>query len=49
VQKSLAFAYVKPQFSAPGTELEVQILGERYPLRNLGEPAHDPENARMRA
>jgi len=48
VQKSLAFAYVDPQVSDPGTVLEVQILGERYPLRTLGDPAHDPENARMR-
>ena len=33
VGKSLAFAYVEPQYAAPGTALEVAGLGERRTRR----------------
>ncbi len=49
VGKSLAFAYVKPAAAAPGTELEVMVLGEKRPARVLAEAVYDPANERPRA
>ncbi|WP_171103464.1 FAD-dependent oxidoreductase [Ruegeria sp. HKCCD7255] len=40
--KILAFAYVKPEAAAPGTELSVVIHGMPRAARVLGEPAYDP-------
>lgn len=48
VQRSLAFAYLDPAHAAPGTALEVMILGERRPAVVLDAPAYDPENRRPR-
>ncbi|MDX1401050.1 MAG: FAD-dependent oxidoreductase, partial [Kiloniellales bacterium] len=48
VRKSLAFAYVDPLASEPGTELEVMILGEKRPARVLGEAVYDPNSERPR-
>ncbi len=44
VGKSLAFGYIRPDCADPGTELEVMILGEKYPARVLGLPLYDPES-----
>jgi dimethylglycine dehydrogenase len=49
VEKSLAFAYIDPEFAAPGTELQVMILGEPLPARVLAEAVYDPKNERPRA
>ncbi|ESR22824.1 GcvT family protein [Lutibaculum baratangense] len=49
VGKSLALAMVRPEFAAPGTELEVQILGEYRRATVVAESPFDPENARLRA
>jgi dimethylglycine dehydrogenase len=49
VRRSLAFAYVEPALAAPGTQLELLILGERRPAEVLAEAAYDPANARLRA
>ncbi len=49
IEKSLALAMVKPEHGVEGTELEIQILGERYPATVIPESPYDPENARMRA
>ena len=49
VQKSLAFAYVRPQFIVPGTTFEIEILGERCAATVLAEAASDAGNARLRA
>ncbi len=48
VKQSLAFAYVDPDVAAPGTELEIMVLGQRTPATVLGEPAYDPRNLRPR-
>nr|WP_316650430.1 FAD-dependent oxidoreductase [uncultured Gellertiella sp.] len=48
-QKALAFAYVTPDLAAPGTALELEILGQRHGATVLAEPVFDPENARPRA
>ncbi|MYH70067.1 MAG: aminomethyl transferase family protein, partial [Gammaproteobacteria bacterium] len=49
VRKSLGFGYVPPQLAAPGTELDVGLLGERRRVKVLQEPVYDPANERLRA
>jgi dimethylglycine dehydrogenase len=49
VQKSLGFGYVDPGNSAPGTELDVDLLGARCRATVLKDPVYDPENKRLRA
>ena len=49
VGKLLAFAYVRPEVAAPGTALEVVIMGEPRSARVLAEAAYDPESALPRA
>ncbi len=49
VKKSLAFAYVDPESSEPGSSLEIAILGERRGARVLAGPPYDPANALPRA
>ncbi len=49
VQKSLAFAYVKPEASAPGTELEVHVLADMRKARVLEEAVYDPANEKPRS
>lgn len=45
---SYAFAWLDPAHAAPGTRLDVQILGERRPAVVLAEPAYDPKNERLK-
>jgi dimethylglycine dehydrogenase len=49
IGKSLALAYVKTGNGEIGTELEVEILGERRPARVIPESPCDPENEKLRA
>lgn len=49
VDTSLAFGYVRPDHAAPGTDLEVLMLGEPRPARVLAEARHDPDNLRPRS
>ncbi|WP_424973026.1 FAD-dependent oxidoreductase [Dinoroseobacter sp. S76] len=42
--KILAFAYLAPEATAPGTALEVVIHGTPRPARVLDAPAYDPES-----
>ena len=49
VGRSIAFAFVEPDFAAPGTELEISILDRRCRARVVAEPLHDPANERLRA
>ena len=44
VGKILAFAYVKPAASRPGTALRVVIHGAPRAARVLDGPAYDPES-----
>ncbi|MCP4289340.1 MAG: FAD-dependent oxidoreductase [Gammaproteobacteria bacterium] len=48
-KKSLALGLVKPEMAAIGTELEIEILGERYEATVIEESPYDPENARLRS
>ena len=45
----LAWAYVHPDSAAPGTTLEVMVLGARRPAEVVAEPVWDPANERPRA
>ena len=47
--KSLAIGYVQPDFAAVGTELMIEILGERKRATVLVESPYDPENRELRA
>ena len=49
VNKSLAFAYVEPHLTAPGTPLEVLMFNERRQARLIPEPVWDKENVRPRS
>ena len=47
--KSLAIGYVKPAFATPGTQLGIEILGERKSATVLIDSPYDPENKDLRA
>ncbi len=48
VGKSLALAMVEPGLAAPGTELAIEILGERRPVTIIPESPFDPDNLVLR-
>lgn len=47
--KSLALAMIAPELNVPGTELSIDILGERYGCTVVEESPYDPDNERLRA
>ena len=49
VRKNIAMGFVEDAYSAPGSALEIGIIGERYPAQVAEAPLYDPTNARMRA
>ena len=49
VQKSLGFGYVDSANSEPGTDLGIDLLGERCRATVLKDAAYDPANDRLRA
>ena len=49
VGKSMAMGYVETAHSAPGTQLEVEIIGEFYPAVVQENPLYDPDGERMRS
>jgi dimethylglycine dehydrogenase len=49
VRKSLAFVYVPPEYAAPGTTFELEILERRCLATVLPEAAYDPENIRLQS
>jgi len=49
LRKSLAIGYVKPEFAAVGTELVVEVLGERKRATVLVDSPYDSQNADLRA
>jgi dimethylglycine dehydrogenase len=44
VGRSLGFVYVTPDFEAPGSTFELDMLGTRRTATVLAEPAYDPNN-----
>ncbi len=50
VDGSIALGMIRPDLSAPGTEVEVEIYGERVPATVQPDvPLWDPENERLKA
>jgi dimethylglycine dehydrogenase len=49
LNKSVALAYVRPEFELPGTALEIEIFGARQPATVGLEPLFDQRNERLRA
>lgn len=49
VGKSLGFVYVAPEYEAPGSTFELDMLGVRRTATVLAEPAYDPANEALRA
>ncbi|MBU6378976.1 MAG: FAD-dependent oxidoreductase [Gammaproteobacteria bacterium] len=49
LQQSIALAYVRTDLAVAGTELAVEILGERRRAVVATEPLYDPQNLRLRA
>ena len=49
VGKSLGFVYVAPDYEAPGSTFELDMLGTRRTATVLAEPAWDPNNETIRA
>ena len=47
--KSLALAYVEPAAAAPGTTLEIEILGERKAATVIPDSPYDLENTSLRS
>jgi dimethylglycine dehydrogenase len=49
VGKSIAFGYVTPGLTDPGTKLEVEVLGQKLPAEVVATPLYDPANQKMKA
>jgi len=49
VEKSLALAMVRPEHAEVGTELEMDILGEKHRVTVIPESPYDPDNLRLRS
>jgi dimethylglycine dehydrogenase len=49
LKKSLAIGYVRSDFAAVGTRLQIEILGERKQATVLVDSPYDPENKELRA
>ena len=48
VQQSIAYGYLPEEYATPGTPVEIQYFGERYPATVTKEPLYDPENTRLK-
>jgi dimethylglycine dehydrogenase len=49
LRKSLGLGYIKPQFAAVGTEIQIEILGERKAATILVDSPYDPDNSDLRS
>ena len=49
LNKSVALAYIKADKAAPGTRLQVNVLGQMRNATVHAEPLYDPKNQRLRA
>ena len=49
VERSIAYAYLRPELSAAGTSLEVEVFGERVAAEVVDAPLWDPSGERIRA
>jgi 4-methylaminobutanoate oxidase (formaldehyde-forming) len=49
VERSIAYAYLPPEHTAPGTAVEIEIFGEWIAGEVAAEPLFDPRGERIRA
>jgi dimethylglycine dehydrogenase len=49
LRKSLGLGYIKPEFAAVDSDIEIEILGERKRATVLVDSPYDPENKELRA
>jgi glycine cleavage system aminomethyltransferase T len=49
VNRSLAYGYLTPASAEPGTRVEIEYFGDRYPATVAREPLFDPGGERLRA
>ena len=49
VGKPIAFGYLPPAYTQPGTALEVEYLAQRYAAVVEGDAVFDPQNKRMKS
>ena len=49
VKQSMALGYVPAAIAVDGTAVEVEINGELYPAKIVGQPLYDPSGDKMRA
>ncbi len=49
VGKNLAYAFVTPDFSAPGSAMTIDILGDCVPATVIDPGPYDPSSKRMKA
>ena len=47
VEKTIVLAYLPVRYLEPGTDLVVEILGERRAARVVQQPLYDPDNQRL--
>jgi dimethylglycine dehydrogenase len=47
--RQIGMGYVAPEHAAPGSRLEVTMLGRRWPAEVVADSPWDPQNARIRA
>ncbi len=47
--KSLALAMVRPEYAAPGTEVDVRVLGQNLRAVVIADSPHDPQNKALRS
>jgi glycine cleavage system aminomethyltransferase T len=49
IQSALALAYVPVELSVPGTQLAVDVLGDRRAAPVVDTPLYDPGNVKLRS
>jgi glycine cleavage system aminomethyltransferase T len=48
IDKSIGYCYLPLPLAKPGTEVEIELFGERVPAK-VALPIHDPKSARLKA
>jgi len=49
VRQSIIYGYLPVEYAVPGSRVEVQLFGTRYPATVTKEPLYDPKNEKIKA
>ena len=49
VRQSIIYGYLPVEYAVPGSRVEVQLFGARYPATVTKEPLYDPKNEKIKA